>query len=163
MRSWFISVLVLALAGCGGEVGSEIVNNGNAEASVVTVTGELRSANSRFFGPPAIPDMWNYTISYMAPDGSEVGAGTPVLRFDAQERDKRNAQNEKQKELEKQVILAREQIAELNLRVEEARAALDKAKLKADIPAELLASRDYQENQLLLELAQVTLGLREAE
>jgi multidrug resistance efflux pump len=78
-------------------------------------------------------------------------------------RDKKNALNEKQKELEKQVILGREQLAELKLDVEEARAALDKARLKAEIPVELLANRDYRENQLLMEFARVTLGLRQEE
>ncbi len=163
---WLLAALVLT--GCKLDGGDDAVTSGDVSDVVVNVTGELRSANSRYFGPPAIPDIWNYTISYMAPDGSQVRAGMPVLRFDSQDlmtkvRDKRNALNEKEKELEKQVILGREQLAELNLRVEEARAALDKARLKADIPAELLASRDYRENQLLLELALVNLELREEE
>lgn len=161
--SWLAAAVLTA---CSGQSGPDAA--GATADAIVSVTGELRSANSHFFGPPAIPDMWNYTISYMAPDGNVVEAGTPVLRFDAQElmtkvRDKKNALNEKEKELEKQVILGREQIAELKLNVEEARAALDKARLKADIPAELLANRDYRENQLLLDHARVTLALREEE
>jgi HlyD family secretion protein len=167
LAGWVL-FLPLLLAGCGD--GRTVARPGDGQTGevLVTVTGELRSANSRYFGPPAIPDMWNYTISYMAPDGSQVEPGTPVLRFDAQElmtkvRDKKNALNEKQKELEKQVILGREQLAELKLRVEEGRAALDKARLKAEIPSELLANRDYRENQLLLDHARVTLDLREEE
>jgi HlyD family secretion protein len=160
--------LSLSLAACGGGPTGSGPDTGAVAETMVSVTGELRSANSRYFGPPAIPDMWNYTISFMAPDGAVVEPGTPVLRFDAQElmtkvRDKKNALNEKQKELEKQVILGREQLAELKLDVEEARAALDKARLKAEIPAELLANRDYRENQLLMEFASVTLGLRQEE
>jgi len=157
--------LVLAACGSGGGDGTQ------AEAratGMVRVTGELRSSNSRYFGPPAVPDTWNYTISFMAPDGAVVPAGVPILRFDAQElmtqaRDKGNALNEKEKELEKQRIVGKETINELKLQVEEARAALDKAELKADIPADLLASRDYRENQLLLEHARITLALREEE
>ena len=160
------AVLMLTACSSGGSP------DGPAQASddlaTVRVTGELRSADSRYFGPPAIPDMWNYTISFMAPDGAEVPPGAPILRFDAQElmtkvRDKRNALNEKEKELEKQRILAKEQLAELKLQVEEARAALDKAKLKAEIPEELLAQRDYRENQLQLEMARINLALREEE
>lgn len=156
------------LSACGGSSNPAGTQSVSESPGVVSVTGELRSANSRFFGPPAIPDMWNYTISFMAPDGARVKPGQPVLRFDAQElmtkvRDKRNALNEKEKELEKQAILGKEQLAELRLRVEEARAALDKAALKAEIPVELLASRDYRQNQLQLEYARVTLALREEE
>lgn len=137
-------------------------------ANIVSVTGELQSANPRFFGPPAVPDIWNYTISYMAPDGVEVAAGRPVLGFDTEElksmqRDKNNELNEKQKELDRTRIIARETLAESSLRVEEAEADLDRAGLKAEIPANLLAARDYRENQLLMERAELELALRTEE
>jgi len=140
----------------------------NPANEVVRVTGELRSSQSYYFGPPAVPDMWNYTIAYMAPDGEPVEQGKVILRFDTQElmtrmRDKSNALNEKQKELEKARIVARETLAESRLAVEEAKAVLDKAVLKADIPADLLANRDYRENQILLELAKLDYALRQEE
>jgi multidrug resistance efflux pump len=78
-------------------------------------------------------------------------------------RDKSNALNEKQKQLEKQEIVAQEVIAEVKLKLQEAIASLDKAKLKADIPVDLLASRDYKENKLLLKQAELTLALRQQE
>ena len=153
--------------GCSTEPGETKSNNLVAQ-NIVRVTGEIESANSAFFSPPAIPDIWQYTISFMAPEGREVKAGTPVLKFDPQElmtqlRDKSNALNEKQKQLEKQEIVAREVVAELKLKRQEAIADLDKAKLKADIPIALLASRDYREYKLILKQAELTLGLREQE
>lgn len=166
---WLASTALLALlAACSGEATGPGVADGAAGPDAISVTGELRSANSRQFGPPPIPDIWNYTIAFMAPDGAMVNAGDPILRFDTQElltktRDKRNALNEKEKELEKQIILGKERLAELKLSVEEARAALDKAGLKADIPKTLLASREYHEHQLQLEHARINLALREAE
>jgi multidrug resistance efflux pump len=91
-----------------------------------------------------------------------------ILRFDTQDlmtrmRDKSNLLNEKQKELEKARIVARETLAESRLAVEESKAALDKAVLKADIPADLLANRDYRENQIVLELARLDYALRQQE
>ena len=79
-------------------------NTGDVPA--LSVTGELRSANSLYFGPPAVADVWNYTIAFMAPDGEPIEAGRPLLRFDTQElmtrlRDKNNQLNEKRKELER--------------------------------------------------------------
>ena len=132
------------------------------------VTGEIESANSAYFGPPAVPNIWQYTISFMAKEGREVKPGMPILKFDPQElmtqlRDKSNALNEKQKQLEKQAIVAREMIAELKLKQQEAIAELEKARLKADIPVELMASRDYQEYQLNLKQAELTLVLRNME
>lgn len=167
MRNNYLAISMLLLAACGesDEPGGQAAPEG---AAVVRVTGELQSANSYFFGPPAIEDIWNYTIAFMAPDGEFVEAGKPVLRFDAQElmiklRDKNNALNEKQKELDKAHIVARETLAETALQVEEAKAELDKARLKAEIPIELLAARDYRENQLLLERAELQYALRQEE
>jgi HlyD family secretion protein len=163
-----IGALVLLLLGCGtGDDALRGVAAGN-EAPTVGVTGELLSAESAFFGPPAIPDVWNYTIAYMAPDGQPIQAGRPVLRFDTQDlmtrlRDKGNELNEKQKELERTRIVAKEVIAELALQVQEAQANLDKAGLKADIPERLLAAREYRENQLLLERSRLELALRKEE
>ena len=161
-----VAVMVL-LAACSEEhKASSAIKAKSPE--MVRVTGEIESANSAFFGPPTVPNTWKYTISYMAKEGSKVKAGTPILKFDPQElktqlRDKRNALNEKQKQLAKQEIISREVIAEVKLRQQEAVADLDKARLKADIPAELLASRDYKENKLILKQAELTLLLRNAE
>ncbi len=165
MKQWTIIILVM-LSACDSDTAktSAIGEPGG----VVRVTGELRSSQSYYFGPPTVPDMWDYTIAYMAPDGEPVEQGKVILRFDTQElmtrmRDKSNAHNEKQKELEKARIVARETLAESRLAVEESKAVLDKAVLKADIPADLLANRDYRENQILLELARLDHALRQEE
>ena len=138
------------------------------DGGIVRVTGEIESANSAFFGPPTVRGIGKFTISFMAPEGHIVKEGMPILKFDPQElmtklRDKSNALNEKQKALDKQEIVAREIIAELRLKQQEAIADLDKARLKADIPSELLANRDYQENRLQLRQAELTQTLRDKE
>jgi len=170
-RRALVGVLGLAalVVGSGCSPGAE---DGAAQSAgaieTVRVTGEIESASSAFFGPPVVPNIWPFTISFMAPEGRLVKAGTPILKFDPQElmtqlRDKSNALNEKQKQLEKQEIVAREVMAELRLKQQEAIADLDKARLKADIPAALLASREYRENKLVLEQAELTMALRQQE
>lgn len=166
---WCLTILVISslMGGCSSESGQDQANNTN-NTNVLRVTGEIESANSTFFGPPSVPGIWQYTISFMAPEGREVEPGMPILKFDPQDlmtqlRDKSNSLNEKQKQLEKQEIVARDVIAELKLRQQEAIADLSKAKLKADIPVELLASRDYKENKLILRQAEITLQSREQE
>jgi multidrug efflux pump subunit AcrA (membrane-fusion protein) len=161
------SAVLILISGCSSDTAQNITMN-PANRDVVRVTGEIESASSSFFGPPSVPSIGQYTISFMAPEGRVVKAGTPILKFDPQElvtqlRDKSNALNEKQKQLEKQEIVAQEAIAEVKLKLQEAIAGLDKAKLKADIPVELLASRDYRENKLLLKQAELTLALRQQE
>lgn len=160
--------LSLALAGGCSPVTNDPAEEALDTNNIVQVTGEIESAASAYFGPPSVPGVWQYTISFMAPEGRVVKAGTPILKFDPQSlvtqlRDKSNALNEKQKQLQKQEIVAREMMAELRLKKEEAVAELEKARLKADIPLELLASRDYQENNLLLKKAELALALKEQE
>ena len=87
-----------------------------SDGSAIRVTGEIQSANSINYGPPSIRKIWQYTIAYMAPDGSIVPEGQDVLRFNTQELqtnilNKSNRLNEKQKELQKQQIVARERLA----------------------------------------------------
>jgi len=157
----------LFLAACGPGP-TDTKTPAGANESVIRVTGELRSANPHYFGPPAVSDTWKFTIAFMAPDGAVVKTGAPILKFDTQElmtkvRDKTNTMNEKQKELKKQKIVSRELLADLELALEEAAADRDKAALKADIPDTLLARREYRENQIILEQAELTLVLRKEE
>jgi multidrug efflux pump subunit AcrA (membrane-fusion protein) len=159
------AALLLAACGQGASAPEQAAQGAR---NTVKVTGELQSTNAHYFGPPAIPDIWSYTISFLAPDGTVAAAGSPILKFDTQElmtklRDKGNELNEKQKQLEKTRIVAREQLAELRLNTEEAKADLDKARLKADIPEALLASRDYKENQLVLKQSELSFALRKEE
>ena len=171
MREYFFglvgSIAIILIGGCSSDTDQSTTTNA-ASRDIVRVTGEIESASSAFFGPPSVPSIGQYTISFMAPEGRVVKAGAPILKFDPQElmtqlRDKSNALNEKQKQLEKQEILAQEVIAEVKLKLQEAIAGLDKAMLKADIPVELLASRDYKEYKLLLKQAEFTLALRQQE
>jgi multidrug resistance efflux pump len=160
-------MLGILLAACGADPESMKIETGKGDA-IIKVTGELRSANPHYFGPPAISDTWQFTIAFMAPDGALVKAGSPILKFDAQDlmtkvRDKENSLNEKQKELKKQKIVSREQLSDLKLAQAEAIADRDKAALKADIPDTLLARREYRENQLILEQAELMLLLRAEE
>ncbi|GMR15622.1 MAG: HlyD family efflux transporter periplasmic adaptor subunit [Gammaproteobacteria bacterium] len=161
------TIFTVTLGGCSPDRNKSTTAQADT-SEVVRVTGEIESARSAFFGPPVVPNIWQYTISFMAPEGRKVKAGTPILKFDPQElmtrlRDKSNAMNEKQKQLEKQEIVAREVVAELKLKRQEAMADLDKARLKADIPVVLLASRDYREYKLVLKQAELTLELRREE
>lgn len=160
-------MLGILLAACGADPES-IKTETDKSDDIIRVTGELRSANPHYFGPPAISDTWQFTIAFMAPDGALVKAGRPILKFDAQDlmtkmRDKENSLNEKQKELKKQKIVSREQLSDLKLAQAEAKADREKAALKADIPDTLLARREYRENQLILTQAELMVLLRAEE
>ena len=53
------------------------------------VEGELQAADSAGIGPPQLRRVWNFKISFMAPEGAEVSEGQPVLGFDTTELQRR--------------------------------------------------------------------------
>ena len=72
----------------------------------IDVTGTLSAVDSGSFGPPQVNDVWNFQISMLAPEGSDVKQGQPVLGFDTTELQKRldekSAESEQaRKEIEK--------------------------------------------------------------
>jgi hypothetical protein len=124
----------------------------------VAVTGALAAVRSDVLGPPQIPETWNYKIAYLAPEGAEVEAGTPVVRFDPAElerallaavadRDAAAAELAKERtDLER-----RRHDAELGLA--EARARLRRAELKVAVPPELASAHELTAARLDLDLA----------
>ncbi|NCO69214.1 MAG: hypothetical protein GW878_01645, partial [Acidobacteria bacterium] len=56
------------------------------------ITGTLKAVDSSQIGPPQVADVWEFKISFLAPEGAKVTRGRPVLGFDT---------NELQRELER--------------------------------------------------------------
>jgi HlyD family secretion protein len=150
---------VLALAvlglGCGHQAGEPPLAEVRRDELVVgvEVTGVLQAVDSTDIKPPPLPNVWNFKIANLAPEGQEVKAGDPVIGFDASDqiRELENMQNEAEaarKKLDKKRDDA--QLARRNdeLATSEAEANLRKATLKTDAPADLVASVQQQEVQL---------------
>ena len=116
----------------------------------VDVEGELEAVDSTDTLPPPLPGVWNFKIASLAPEGSEIKKGEPLVGFDATEqvRDLENMQNEldaADKKLRKKrddAALARR---DDELKISEAEAGVRKATLKTDAPQDLVASLDYKQ------------------
>ena len=164
-------VLLFALVGCvdSGAAGrlepassgaSTVVRRGDLEDRFL-LTGELRAIRSRQLLTPRTPT-WTVTIEWLAPEGSEVRAGDPVVQFDSSAvlsnvDDRELAVTTAYQQLERTRVEqagTRHQKA-LDLRRKEI--ARDRAALQAAIPAALQALRDYQDSQLALEQAEAAL------
>lgn len=128
-------------------------------AITVEVSGEIRAVDAMRVGPPSIPDLWNYQIQMMAPEGEVAQKGAPVLAFDGSElqrkldtwtadRDSAATQLELQRAASK---VARQDEA---LAIAEAQAELRKARLKADAPEGLTAVIELEKARLDLDLAE---------
>ena len=115
----------------------------------VDVEGELEAIDTDQLGPPPIQSTWNFTIAWMAPEGSEVTVGEPVLAFDTsqleQELEEKIAErDEAQKSLEKALADHEIERRKLEQRMVLAEAAARKAKLELDVPQEVAAAADLE-------------------
>ncbi len=125
----------------------------------VDVTGTLAALDSGSFGPPQqVTDLWDFKIAMMAPEGSEVTKGRPVLGFDTSELQKRldekSAEAEQaRKEIEKQkadLALKRE---DERLSLADAEARLRKTEMKLEAPPDLVGLKERKQVQLDFALA----------
>jgi multidrug resistance efflux pump len=115
----------------------------------VPVSGTLKAVASELIGPPQVGDTWDYKIAFMAPEGSEVKPGQPVLRFDTselqRELDKKNAEaDQARQEAEKRRSELAVADEDARLQLAEAEAALRRADLKMEIPPELQAGNEVK-------------------
>jgi HlyD family secretion protein len=153
--------LLLVAAACSRDAPATWVTVEKGDLVIgVEVTGAMKAVDSTPIKPPPIGDQWEFKIAEMAPEGSEVKKGDPIVAFDASEmmRQLQEMQNEAEaaaRALEKQRGDGQMSHKDQGLAIAEARAALDKAALKADQPGELTAALDIKLAQLDHKLATV--------
>ena len=152
--------------GCSSENGVEApaATMAGMQTTGVQASGEIASRDSAALGPPAITNLWNYTIAYMAPEGMNAKPGMPLLRFETQELqnrliDKQAELDNKSKELARARIVNEETLADLDLELDRLKSELEKARQKAALPESVLAQKEYKEHQLRHRLAREQLEL----
>src|SRR5438093_11138617 len=91
----------------------------------VDVTGTLSAIDSGTFGPPQIRDQWDFKVAMLAPEGSDVKAGEPVLAFDTTDLQKRLDEKSAEADQARKEIDKRR--ADLALRREDERMKLSEA------------------------------------
>lgn len=119
----------------------------------VEVTGTLASMDSSQLGPPRLPNVWQYKLSMLAPEGSDIERGRPVIAFDTTElqRDletKSAEAAEAATSIEKRQADLRLTLEEEQLRLAESEADLRKAALKLEAPDEIQAGNDRAKAEL---------------
>jgi multidrug resistance efflux pump len=123
------------------------------------VTGTLAALDSAAVGPPQIPDLWNQKIAFLAPEGTLVRQGTPVLGLDSSDLarklvDKISEESSAEKELEKTAASLAETRRDDELRLAEAEARSKKFSLQVEVPSDLVAGSKLEEARGDLGLAQ---------
>jgi len=135
------------------------------------VEGELRAVDSVDLGPPQIRDVWDFRISFLAPEGTEVSPGDPVLAFDTtqlehQLREKIAERDAADKEVEQKASDLELEVRQRELSLAEARGRLRKAELKLAVPDEVakrveLDKARVEKHLAELEIVSLEVGLEQ--
>jgi multidrug resistance efflux pump len=156
-------------AGCAGggaqaegEAGHRLVVRRGTLQPRVLLTGELTSARAE---PLTVPrtEVIPLQVRWLAEDGAEIKAGDRVVEFDNSQftskiEEKRLAVAEASNELVRLQAEGRTNASEKTYKVEQAESELKKARIAANIPEGVLATREYQERQTALRRAEVELA-----
>ncbi|MFL6260023.1 MAG: HlyD family secretion protein [Thermoanaerobaculia bacterium] len=160
------------LAGCSGggaraESGREAgltVHRGSFRQRLI-LSGELAAARGEAMNVPRT-NAFQLTIRWMAPDGVPVKAGDPVVAFDNSQfstdlEEKRLSASQAGSDLATAQAEVKTTASERRFNVQKARSDLEKARIAASIPKDLISLREYQERQLALKHAETDLAKAE--
>jgi RND family efflux transporter MFP subunit len=128
-------------------------------AVLVEAPGKLQAAVSFEIGPPSVPDVWEYELAWMSPEGTTVKTGDVVARFDATQiednlRDHRAALEKVVQEKEKERRNLEVSLGQLALDLVKAEGELRTLGLDLDVPAELRSSIEVAELKMRRTLAE---------
>jgi multidrug efflux pump subunit AcrA (membrane-fusion protein) len=118
----------------------------------VLLTGALHAASAIDMQVPRT-DSWQISLRWLAEDGTQVKAGERVIEYDNSSVTKELEQEkltliEAEMSLKSAQALAQISAAQKQTELDQAKIALAKATLLADVPADLLSGHDAQERQL---------------
>jgi RND family efflux transporter MFP subunit len=138
-------------------VGEQVSRQGETWARVVrtdmvigvSLEGTLRSIESAEIGPPYLDRFWDFRISRMVPEGTEVEAGMPVLSFDTSQLNQQlhgkiSERDSAEKNLEKETTNLEMQRRAMEMDLAEARATLRRKGLEISVPVTLVTPRELE-------------------
>jgi HlyD family secretion protein len=115
----------------------------------VRMDGEVVALKRSSLLPPAIDELWNLTLTQLAPDGEPIKRGQPAVSFDGSEvmkrlQTKQSELAEKKTQREKLKLELAERTRTDKLATQEQQSRTEKAQRKATQPASLVRRIDYQ-------------------
>lgn len=127
------------------------VHRGPFEQTVL-LTGEIEATKARNLSVPRTPS-WRVDLRWIAEDGTPVHAGDRVAELDKSEfvqdlEDKELGLQQKISELERKKAEVLDQTRQKEFAVAKAEAELAKAKIKADLPAEIVPRQELADRKL---------------
>jgi multidrug resistance efflux pump len=122
------------------------------------LSGELEAEKGEFLNVPRT-NSFQLTIRWLAKDGTMVKAGDPVVAFDnstfaSDLEEKRLSASQAGSDLATAEAQMKTTGSERQFNVAKAKSEVEKARLAASVPPEILPRREYQERQLALKRAE---------
>ena len=170
MMAWRALSLILTVAALGCSTDRSPFSQAEVEQRdlvlEVDVSGELVAPNSAQIGPPPVDRVWNFKIASMIDEGNEVKEGDVLLRFDTTELEQKLLQTTAERDtaiktLEKRETDLRIEAENEQLALDESEARLRRARIAADVPEEVIATRELELARRDLELAEEEVGFRQ--
>lgn len=133
-------------------------------AAELSFDGEIAARESVSISPPAIDDLWQLTLTQLAPDGTPVKKDQVVAAFDSSQvlrtlTEKQSALKEKETQRERLRLELAERERTEALATAQAKSNAEKATRKADQPADIVRRVDYQKLVIEREQAEKQLAL----
>jgi len=157
----FVAVFAFAALRCGAPAqGSPTpklqITRGDL-VDVITLTGELQASRGTTIAVPRM-DTWQTTIRWLIDDGSRVKRGDRLVELDnttisATLDQKRTAVQSAEHELAESRARTNADLLEKRFDLDRKRAEMEKAKLKAIVPASVVSAKELRDRQLALERA----------
>lgn len=137
---------------------NELISASNTNR-IVESSGELTSSQTINIGPPLVKNQWQFKITYLAPESSEVKEGKTLIKFDTTALNRRLMDTTAKfktgkKSLETITLTNERTIREFVLSLEEAKMQEEKAERKWKLSKGVDASVDAMELKLDYQLAQ---------
>jgi hypothetical protein len=165
MRKPLLTACSLLLAGCFSGYSEDpgpardLRVRRQAFANDVVLTGELEAARGDSISVPPLPS-WQTSIKWLALDGAEVQAGEKVVELDnstfASDLDsKRQTLTQTMQELQQKESEWKADLEGKQLEAEKKKTDLEKAKIEANVPRDVLSAREYESRQTEVRRAQV--------
>lgn len=124
---------------------------------VIHLTGEVESAGGETIVVPRIPN-WQTTVRTLVRDGTQASPGNVIAELDSTQfssglEQRRQGITDAVQSIAQQLARNEAELKQKEFDFEQKRVALEKARMNARIPKEILPLRNWEENQLALKRA----------
>lgn len=155
MKRFLLVGVLLLVAGCFSaydtpKPGEMRVRRGQFASSMV-ITGELEAARGAMVSVPELPT-WQSSIKWLINDGVAVQAGERVAELDntpfTADLDKKSQEEtQAQQELQEKEAEWTGDLRDKQFDLERKKGELEKAKIEATVPKDIVSARDYEDRQ----------------